>query len=155
MSVVYFMQSVEGGPIKIGVTGNLTARHKALEQYYGCELAILATLAGERDKEREIHKRFSHLRFGKTEQFKPAKELLEFIGRPLLVSANPDAVELMAILDHVQPNAITIRGSAKWKEWLEGFAKHLRSKPTQVIDRSLAKLAEIEKYKEPPDRMES
>lgn len=52
-----------------------------------------------------------------------------------------------------QPNAITIRGSVKWKEWLEGFAKHLRSKPTQVIDRSLAKLAEIEKYKEPPDRM--
>lgn len=52
-----------------------------------------------------------------------------------------------------QPNAITIRGSAKWKEWLEGFAKHLRSKPTQVIDRSLAKLAELEKYKEPPDRM--
>lgn len=54
-----------------------------------------------------------------------------------------------------QPNAITIRGSAKWKKWLDGFAKHMRSKPTQVIDLSLAKLAEIEKYEEPPDRMES
>jgi hypothetical protein len=52
-----------------------------------------------------------------------------------------------------QPNAITIRGSAEWKDWLEQFATKLRSKPTSVIDRALAKLAEQEGFAEPPERM--
>jgi hypothetical protein len=33
------------------------------------------------------------LRLGRTEQFRPGADLLEFIGRPLLVGVNPDAVE--------------------------------------------------------------
>ena len=52
-----------------------------------------------------------------------------------------------------QPNAITIRGSQEWKEWLEQFALKLRSKPTSVIDLALAKLAEQEGFREPPQRM--
>jgi hypothetical protein len=52
-----------------------------------------------------------------------------------------------------QPNAITIRGSQEWKDWLERFALKLRSKPTSVIDRALAKLAEQEGFAEPPQRM--
>ena len=39
-----------------------------------------------------------------------------------------------------QPNAITIRGSAEWKSWLEDFASRMRTKPTAVIDFALAKL---------------
>ena len=54
-----------------------------------------------------------------------------------------------------QPNAITIRGSQEWKDWLEQFALKLRSKPTSVIDRALAKLAEQEGFPEPPQRMMS
>lgn len=54
-----------------------------------------------------------------------------------------------------QPNAITIRGSAEWKGWLEEFAAKLRSKPTAVIDLALAKLAEQERFTEPPPRMPS
>ena len=54
-----------------------------------------------------------------------------------------------------QPNAITIRGSAGWKGWLEAFAAKMRSKPTAVIDLALAKLAEQERFTEPPPRMPS
>ena len=54
-----------------------------------------------------------------------------------------------------QPNAITIRGSADWKRWLEAFAAKMRSKPTAVIDLALAKLAQQEGFSEPPPRMPS
>jgi hypothetical protein len=54
-----------------------------------------------------------------------------------------------------QPNAITNRGSAQWKEWLESFAAKMRSKPTAVIDLALAKLAEQERFSEPPPRIPS
>jgi hypothetical protein len=54
-----------------------------------------------------------------------------------------------------QPYAITIRGSAEWKGWLEDFAAKLRTRPTAVIDLALAKLAEQERFSEPPPRMSS
>ena len=44
-----------------------------------------------------MHVRFAHLRFGRTEQFRPAADLMAFIGLPLFVSANPDAVEAMPV----------------------------------------------------------
>jgi hypothetical protein len=52
-----------------------------------------------------------------------------------------------------QPNAITIRGSADWKGWLEEFAGRMRTKPTAVIDLALAKLAHQEGFREPPPRI--
>src|ERR1700734_3475438 len=52
-----------------------------------------------------------------------------------------------------QPNAITIRGSADWKSWLEDFAGRMRSRPTAVIDLALAKLAQLEGFREPPPRI--
>jgi hypothetical protein len=54
-----------------------------------------------------------------------------------------------------QPNAITIRGSEEWKDWLDQFAAKMRSKPTAVIDLALAKLAQQEGFREPPPRMTS
>jgi hypothetical protein len=54
-----------------------------------------------------------------------------------------------------QPNAITIRGSAEWKAWLEAFAAKMRSKPTAIMDLALAKLAASEGFPEPPPRIPS
>ena len=48
-----------------------------------------------------------------------------------------------------QPDAITIRGSAEWREWLEAFAAKMRSRPTAIIDLGLAKLAAQEGFTEP------
>jgi len=52
-----------------------------------------------------------------------------------------------------QPNAITIRGSVEWQDWLKRFSGKMRVKPTALIDLALAKLAEQERFVEPPSRM--
>lgn len=93
--MIYFAQSTSGGSVKIGTTENLKARLYNLESHYGQHMAILATMPGGRKEEQEIHARFAHLRFGITEQFQPAADLMQFIGRPLLVNPNPETVEMM------------------------------------------------------------
>jgi hypothetical protein len=52
-----------------------------------------------------------------------------------------------------QPNVLTLRGSVEWKDWLDRFAARMRTKPTAIIDLALAKLAEQERFPEPPPRM--
>ena len=93
--MIYFMQSIDGGPVKIGYTVDLTARQLRLERLYGTPLVVLATMAGGQVEEADIHARFADLRLGRTEQFRPGEDLMAFIRRPLLASANPDAVEAM------------------------------------------------------------
>jgi hypothetical protein len=51
-------------------------------------------MEGDREREADIHGRFAHLRLGRTEQFRPGADLMAFIGRPLLVNPDPDAVEI-------------------------------------------------------------
>jgi hypothetical protein len=96
--VIYFLQPVGGGPVKIGCSANVNSRHKQLETHYGCELVLLATMRGGRATEKMIHAEFGHLRIGRTEQFRPAPELIAFIGKPLLVGINPDTVEARNLL---------------------------------------------------------
>lgn len=90
--MIYFAR-LSTGAIKIGFSDNVDRRLGSLKGIYGDELTLLHTMEGDRQTEREIHERFSDLRFGKTEQFRPAAELMEFMGKPLLVSANPDTIE--------------------------------------------------------------
>lgn len=94
-TLVYFVQGVEGGTIKIGTSVNVPSRVKQLESHYKQPLTVLATMPGGRAEERALHARFAHLRFGKSEQFRPEPDLLAFINRPLFVNANP-VVEAMA-----------------------------------------------------------
>lgn len=91
--MIYFLQSVNGGPIKIGFSTDIQRRHAELETHYDQPLVLLATMKGDRRTESEIHHRFAHLRLGRTEQFRPGPELMAFIGRPLFV--NQGDVELM------------------------------------------------------------
>jgi hypothetical protein len=97
MPTIYFAQPTDGGPIKIGTTGDVESRLRQLETHYGRPMALLATMPGGRDEERAIHEQFAHLRFGRTEQFRPAPDLLAFIGRPLLVDPNHEAVEVISV----------------------------------------------------------
>lgn len=93
--MIYFVQAVDGGPVKIGYSADVDARRVQLESHYGKRLALLKTLPGDKEREREIHQQFSHLRLGRTEQFLPVSELMEFIAKPLLATASPDAVAVM------------------------------------------------------------
>lgn len=129
--MIYFMQPITGGPVKIGCSQDVDARHRQLERHYGVPLAVLATMEGDEAKEKELHDRFAHLRLcgpGKRgrhiEQFRPAAELMAFIGRPLLVGANPDAVEavLPAGFDPSR-NDRTAKIDATVLGWAETVAK--------------------------------
>ncbi len=94
--MIYFVQ-LDSGSIKIGTTENLGPRLAQIAWERGTDVTVLATLPGGREEEQQIHERFAHLRLGRTEQFKPAKELLEFIGNPLLVSSNPETIEVQPL----------------------------------------------------------
>jgi hypothetical protein len=86
--MVYFLTLAEqgnagvaqlGNPIKIGYTNDLRRRLQQLEKAYGCPLLLLAIAEGGRSEERSLHRRLAYLRIGKTEFFRPGRELLEII----------------------------------------------------------------------------
>jgi hypothetical protein len=76
ISYVYFIQGVNGGPIKIGHSANPQRRLKDLRTSQ--PLRILATMMGGRKKENELHRLFSSSRTH-GEWFEPTRELLSFI----------------------------------------------------------------------------
>jgi hypothetical protein len=107
---VYFAQSLDGGPIKIGCSVDVEHRLEQLQWHYGQPLALLKVLPGGREEERAIHERFAEHRLGRTEQFRPVTEIMESIGLPLLVGPNPDAVEPMPEKFHRPPQIVVKLG---------------------------------------------
>lgn len=76
--VVYFIQSLEGGLIKIGKAQNLKKRFANIQSMSPVPLKILAVVAGYHEAEIKLHQRFAHLR-SHGEWFHPNKELLDYI----------------------------------------------------------------------------
>jgi hypothetical protein len=144
--MIYFAQTPTGS-IKIGTTDNLPGRMSQLAGHYGTELVLLTTMPGDKKKERSIHKQFSHLRLGRTEQFRPGSDLMEFIGKPLLVGANPEAVEAEG------RKMLGYRVGPQYLAWLEKVARKNRSKISGLLDQAVAKYAlDIGVVDIPPDR---
>lgn len=48
--------------------------------------------------------------------------------------------------------ALSMKGTPKWRKWLEGWANHLGLSSSQAVDRALRKDAESEGYEPPPNR---
>jgi hypothetical protein len=151
--VIYFAQSVDGGPVKIGTAVDVDRRIAQLEAYYGRQLAVLAILPGGPDEEAAIHERFAHLRLdGKgrcgrqPEQFRPAADLMAFIGKPLFV--NQGDVELMEGSD---PRSIILsfKGEAEYRAWLNELADYCRTTSVGVMDLALVHYAMHVKFPKP------
>ena len=136
--MIYFAQPIEGGPVKIGFTSDVDARLRQLEVYYGRPLALLGIMEGDRDEERSIHGRFAHLRFGRTEQFRPAADLMAFIGRPLLVGANPYATEVL-----LPPKfaIINLKGTQEQADWLEAAHRKTHIAKSVIVRLALSQWA--------------
>ena len=77
--MIYFIQPVDGGPIKIGYAKDVPARVKTLERESQRQMVVLAAISGGKKEERELHRKFSHLRYEGTEQFRPAPDLTAVI----------------------------------------------------------------------------
>jgi hypothetical protein len=99
--MIYFVQTPTGS-IKIGKADDVESRLAQIENEFRGPMALLGVIPGGIKEERQIQKRFAHLRLARTEQFRPDRELMEFIGKPLLVGANPEAVEVMPKLRAVR-----------------------------------------------------
>lgn len=137
--MIYFAQ-LPTGSIKIGFSDDVETRLADLERHYGVPLSLLHTEPGGRTEEREWHDRFAHARFGRTEQFRPVPELMEVIGRPLLVGANPDAVE--AVEPSGRTTLIILKGTPAQAEWLDKRHRETHIPKSVIVRLALAHWAE-------------
>ena len=78
--MVYFI--TDGTNIKIGYTsGSPMNRLKKLQIGSSQRLSLIGYIEGNKEKERELHNKFSNLRLNfKNEWFKGTEELIEFIN---------------------------------------------------------------------------
>lgn len=87
----YFFRMGESGPIKIGRSTNVEGRLASLSKGAPSPLVVLKVMPG--DVEREMHKKFAHLRKHQ-EWFEPGEDLLAFLSendsRPIRESFAPD-----------------------------------------------------------------
>jgi hypothetical protein len=75
--LVYFVQGIDGGPIKIGIAVDPDERLRELQCFSPLRLAIRRVMPGGQAKEAEIHARFRHERLW-GEWFEPEFEVVEF-----------------------------------------------------------------------------
>ena len=78
--MIYFVRLGEGGPIKIGCTHDIPWRMERLRNGHKLRVQFLKTVPGEREQEREAHERFAHYRIGRSEQFRPGPDLMDYLG---------------------------------------------------------------------------
>jgi hypothetical protein len=76
--LVYFIQAVGGGPIKIGTTIRLSVRLKAIERDKGKKLLVLGVTDGSYAEEAALHLKFKESLF-EDEWFHPDPDLLNFL----------------------------------------------------------------------------
>lgn len=121
--MIYFARTPTGS-IKIGYSREAAKRIVNLEYAWDTWLAPLATMPGDYRREQEIHKQFRHLRIGRTEQFRPGPDLMEFIGKPPVTHVDPDTIGAFS------PSPIDLRNvpidsgvwySAKWVAKMRGI----------------------------------
>lgn len=114
--MIYFARVGTDGPIKIGSTDDLCCRVRNLQSHYRKYVTILHNMDYYIEKEREIQKRFSHLRIGKTEEFRPDPSLEKFIGKPLQAKA-------VAVPTHYMLGLRIVRLDADLVTMSKGIAK--------------------------------
>jgi len=76
---IYFVQSIDGGPVKIGYTTQLPKRLADLRSMNPRFLVLLASMPGTEDDERRLHERFSTTRLH-GEWFKSTTDLVALIA---------------------------------------------------------------------------
>jgi len=76
--MIYFIKAGNLNQIKIGYSKNPKARFYAINLSSPINLQLIKTIQGEKDNEKNIHKKFSHIKV-KGEWFQQTKELMDFI----------------------------------------------------------------------------
>jgi hypothetical protein len=145
--VIYFMQAEGGGPIKIGNTGNLDNRRADLERISGRKQRVLATAEGGRTEERELQRRFDHLRIGRTEDYRPAPDLMEYLGLCAAAEA-----EWAAGSDEAR-EALMVESTPEWRDWLGRGAEYCRIEVSELLDVAATLYLRSRGFTEPPPEL--
>jgi len=147
--LIYFMQAVGGGPIKIGKANDVARRRDQLQRFYACDLRVLGTVEGDSDRERELHAQFGHLRIARTEQFQPGPEIYEFLGLPCpgeqqvqAMSGNHDRVS--------RPVSTNMRSRPDYKEWMNEFAGACGTTINGLVEEAMLLYAYRQGFSMPP-----
>ncbi len=101
-TVIYFVQSEHGGPIKIGRTDDLAMLLVNLQGSRPDKLTILAAAHGTVEQERELHRRFAATR-EKGEWFAPTEELLHIVRQVALTRNIDVSLKTVTNRDTSQP----------------------------------------------------
>lgn len=147
--MIYAMQPVGGGPLKIGHSCNVERRRRELETEYGRRMVVLGTREGGYAEEQQVFERFKDHRIG-LEQFKAAKEILEFFG--VNDEHACDCDEMLEQNPNVTRQVLTLRGSEEYREWLADLAKACKSQLSELVADALAEKAELAGFRPPPRR---
>jgi len=60
--LIYFLKNPETGLVKIGYSARHTTRIREITNSEGVQLVGIGVLAGDLSSEKELHRRFAHLR---------------------------------------------------------------------------------------------
>jgi hypothetical protein len=149
--MVYFVQDVHGGAIKIGSSIRAAERCRQLSEAKGLRLLILGVMDGGFDEERATQRRFNHLRLEPTpkcEWFRPEADLLEFIRCETRIWTPSDDAPSVTL-----DNIFVLRGTDEFKVWMDGLAAHIGAPVTVMVERAMRELARKESYPVPPRRV--
>lgn len=76
--MIYFIQAVAGGPIKIGKAVDVRRRLIQLQKQYSLQLTVLGVIEGYTQEEKSFHEMFAMSRV-RGEWFEQSPELIDFI----------------------------------------------------------------------------
>lgn len=79
--MIYFIQPIDGGLIKIGYAENVGERFKSIQLMSPLILRVLNTMDGDKELEGHLHRYFGKLQHH-GEWFRPSEDLLEFVRSP-------------------------------------------------------------------------
>ena len=85
--MIYFIQSVNGGPVKIGYAANIQERFECIQAMSPVILRIVSVMNGDRGSEGHLHRYFGKIRLH-GEWFSPTEELLRFVKKPYPIECN-------------------------------------------------------------------
>lgn len=159
MTVVYFLQAGESGPVKIGRTGKIDDRFKALQTGHYEQLRVVRKIIGQPSIERWAHRTFSSLRIrGEWFRFDPA--MLVWVPRPPKV-VKPIKITPTILVDRDSGDAqfvsslrkalglsqadfgskLGVSGAAvsRWEDGNRGLSKPVRMLLDQMVPRKKAR----------------
>jgi hypothetical protein len=110
---VYFIQPVDGGPIKVGIAVDVEERLRKLQMGNWVRLRIIATCPGGRAQEKRLHKEWrKHRVHG--EWFSPVREVMAWIAE----YATPYVTRREAAAQAARERAREIERVARWhRDW--------------------------------------